>query len=127
VAIGVWGDPAQCETEAVFDRIRRLAPPPPGAPAPLAISAPGAVEELLTGAGLTLTGNGKADCPFTYPDLDTAWRGQSSAGPLRKAIQIAGEDTVLAAFSEALTPHRRADGTYRQNNVFRYVIATKQA
>ncbi len=41
VAIGVWGEPAWCETEAVFARLRALAPPPPGAAAPLAISAPG--------------------------------------------------------------------------------------
>src|SRR6516164_5616512 len=28
VAIGVWGDPARCETEALFARLRTLAPPP---------------------------------------------------------------------------------------------------
>ena len=28
VAIGVWGDPARCETEVVFQRVRRLAPIP---------------------------------------------------------------------------------------------------
>src|SRR3954451_5631348 len=37
VAIGIWGDPARCETEGLFARLRSLAPPP-GTPAPLALS-----------------------------------------------------------------------------------------
>src|SRR5580704_13211642 len=32
VAIGVWGDPGRCQTEALFARLRSLAPPPPGTP-----------------------------------------------------------------------------------------------
>jgi len=32
VAIGIWGDPERCETEALFARLRSLAPPPPGTP-----------------------------------------------------------------------------------------------
>jgi SAM-dependent methyltransferase len=55
VAIGVWGDAQRCETDGLFARLRSLAPPPPGTPAPLACSDPGVVEELLTKAGLTCT------------------------------------------------------------------------
>ena len=47
VAIEVWGDPARCETEGFFTRLRQLAPPPPGTAAPLAVSEPGVVEGLL--------------------------------------------------------------------------------
>ncbi len=53
VAIGVWGDEARCQTEALFARLRSLAPPPPGTPAPLAVSDPGVVEGLLDKADLT--------------------------------------------------------------------------
>jgi SAM-dependent methyltransferase len=51
VAVGVWGDPGRCQTEALFARLRSLAPPPPGTPAPLAVSDPGVVEGLLEKAG----------------------------------------------------------------------------
>jgi SAM-dependent methyltransferase len=127
VAIGVWGDPARCETEVVFQRIRALAPPPPGTPAPLAVSAPGVVEELLTGAGLLLSASGEVGCPFSYRDLETAWRGHSAAGPVRKAIEIVGEAPVREAFLDAHGPYRQPDSSYRQDNEFRYVIAGKPA
>lgn len=125
VAIGVWADPARCQTDAVFAAVRALVPPAPGAAAPLAVSATGVVEGLLAGAGLTVTGVGEADCPFIYPDLDTGWRGQSAAGPFRQVIEVAGAERVREVFERAHEPHRLADGTYRQENVFRYVIATK--
>jgi SAM-dependent methyltransferase len=125
VAIGVWGDPARCDTESVFAAIRAVAPPPPGTPAPLAISAPGVVEELLTSADLDLRTAVEVPCPFVYPDLATAWRGNKAGGPLRRAIEAAGEAVVRRAFEQAHAPHRRPDGTYRQDNVFRYLIAVK--
>jgi hypothetical protein len=82
VAIGVWADPARCETEVLFERIRALAPAPAGAHAPLAISTPGVVEELL-----------------------------------------AGEEIVRDTFVEVLSQFRQPDGSCRQENVFRYIIA----
>jgi SAM-dependent methyltransferase len=127
VAIGVWGPPDRCETEVVFARIRALAPPPPGAAAPLAISATGVVEDLLSGAGLGVVDSGEVDCPFAYPDLETAWRGQAAAGPFRKAIEIAGEAAVREAFVDVHQAYRQSDGSYCQENVFRYVIAGKPA
>lgn len=127
VAIGVWADPDRCETDGVFQRIRALAPPPPGAHAPLAISTAGVVEQLLADAGLVETASGEVDCPFVYPDLPTAWRGQASIGPFRRAIEIAGKDTVYDTYADALAPFRQPDGSYRQDNVFRYVLADKPA
>jgi len=127
VAIGVWGDPARCETDAAFQRIRELAPAPPGVAAPLAISDPGMVEGLLAGAGLVQAVAGEVDCPFVFPDAATAWRGQSSIGPFRRAIELVGEDAVRETYLRALEPFRQPDGTYRQENVFRYVIAAKPA
>jgi len=121
VAIGVWAEPARCETDVVFARIRALAPP---SATPLAVSAPGVVEDLLVRAGLTDPVAGEVDCPFSFPDLATAWRGQASIGPFRQAIEQVGADAVRAAYTAALAPFRQPDGSYRQNNVFRWVIAT---
>jgi SAM-dependent methyltransferase len=125
VAIGIWGDPAQCETEAVFQRVRALAPPPPGTHTPLALSTKGVLEDLLRKAGLVAAGSGDVSCPFVYPDLTTAWRGQRSVGPVRRAIEMVGEDLVRAAVVGALEPYRRPDGSYRQENMFRYLVAQR--
>lgn len=127
VAIGVWGDPARCETEALFARLRSLAPPPPGTPAPLAASEPGVVEALLEKAGLEVTGGGESDCPFTFADHDTAFEAHISAGPLQKVIDIAGEEAVRTTIHDVLEADRKPDGQLRQNNVFRYVVAEKPA
>lgn len=122
VVIGVWAGPERCETEALFQRIRALVS---AAGDPLALSAAGVVEQLLVTAGLTVTGFGEVPCPFTYPDLETGWRGQSSIGPLRRAIDVAGESAVREVFAEVLAGHRQPDGSYRQDNVFRYVSASR--
>jgi SAM-dependent methyltransferase len=125
VAIEAWGEPSRCETEVFFARLKELAAPPPGTAAPLAVSEPGIVEGLLTAAGLEPCAAGEAACPFIYPDLDTGWRGQSSAGPLQRVIQLVGEEKVRDAFDEVHALYQRPDGSYRQENAFRYVIARK--
>ena len=125
VAIGVWGDPAQCETEGLFGRLRSLAAPPPGTPAPLALSDPGMVEDLLTKAGLSVQGGGEVAIPIQFASLDEAWTAHTSAGPLQKVIDIAGPDTVREVIESVLEADRKSDGALRQDNVMRYVLATK--
>jgi SAM-dependent methyltransferase len=125
VAIGVWGDPGRCETEALFARLRSLAPPPPGTPAPLAVSDRGVVEGLLANAGLEVTSAGEASCPFRFGDLDEASAAHISAGPLQKVIDMAGAEAVRAVLVDVIEADRKPDGELRQDNVFRYVTATK--
>ncbi len=125
VAIGVWGEPSRCQTESAFAAVRAVAPPPPGAPTPLAISHPGVVEDLLATAGLAVSGAGEVDCPFVYPDLDSTWLGHGAGGPFVRAVQVAGEEAVKKAFFAAHEQYRQPDGSVRQDNVFRYVIATR--
>ena len=121
----MWGDPGRCETEALFARLRSLAPPPPGTPAPLAVSDPGVVENLLEKAGLTLASGSEALASFGYADHDEAWTAHISAGPLQKVIEIAGPDAVRQVMHDVLEADRKPDGQLRQDNVFRYVIAAK--
>jgi SAM-dependent methyltransferase len=125
VAIGIWGDPARCETEGLFARLRSIAPPPPGTPAPLAFSDAGVVEELLVKAGLEVSGGAEVPIPFTFADFDEAWRAHSSAGPLQKVIDAVGANPVRAVLESVLATDRKPDGALRQDNVMRYVIATK--
>ncbi len=125
LAIGVWGDPSRCETEGLFARLRSLAPPAPGTPAPLAVSEAGVVESLLENAGLQCASAGTVDCPFIFANLDEAWTGHQSSGALQKVIDAVGADAVRAAIFDVLEADRKPDGQLRQNNVFRYVTATK--
>jgi SAM-dependent methyltransferase len=127
VAVGIWGNPARCETEALFGRLRSLAPPPPGTPAPLAVSDDKVVEDLLTKADLTVRGGREVEFVIEFDDHDHAWRDHSSAGPLQRMIELAGEDAVRTVLHDVLEADRKPDGALRQNNVMRYVIATKPA
>lgn len=125
VALGLWGDPAKCETEALFARLRSLAPPPPGTVAPLAISEPGVVESLLESAGLKVTGGGEIPFPIRFNDLDEAWIAHSSAGPIQKLIDMVGAERVRAVVQDVLEADRKPDGELRQDNEMRFVIAIK--
>src|SRR5438034_11379848 len=75
------------------------------------------VEDLLSAAGLQLAGGGEASCPFRYPDLGTAWRGLSAAGPVQRVIQLAGVEATRAVCDEVHSQYRQPDGTIRQDNV----------
>lgn len=125
VAIGVWGDPARCETEALFARLRSLAPPSPGTPSPLAVSDAGVVEGLLADAGLHVNGGAEVPVTLEFADIDQAWARHTAAGPLQKVIEVAGQDAVRSVLTEVLETDRKDDGALRQDNVMRYVIATK--
>jgi SAM-dependent methyltransferase len=124
VAMAVWGRAEDCETVAVVAALSQfLPPPPPGAPGPFVLSAPGRVEGLLEQAGLAPLASGEVDCPFEFVDLETAVRGHMSSGPAAVAIRQAGAEVVQQVIAESLTPFRTSDGGYRQRNTFRYVIA----
>jgi ubiquinone/menaquinone biosynthesis C-methylase UbiE len=127
VAIGIWGDPARCETEALFARLRSLAPPPPGTPAPLGCSDQGVVESLLEKAGLRVVGGDEAPVSFGYADIEQAWTAHISAGPFQKVIDTVGADAVRGVVTEVLEADRKPDGQLRQDNVMRYVVASKPA
>jgi len=83
------------------------------------------VKGLLANAGLVEAASGEVDCPFVFPDLATAWRGQASLGPFRRAMEMVGADVVQSTYVDAVARFRQPDGSYRQNNVFRYFIAVK--
>jgi SAM-dependent methyltransferase len=114
----VWGDPERCETRVILAAIGALLPPPPQSGTPSR-----SAEELMRAAGLEPGPTGEVDTPLRYPDLATAVRIQSSSGPARMAINHAGlvptQDALAAAFAGA----RQPDGSYRHNNVFRYLVA----
>ncbi len=124
VAMAVWGREEDCEAVATVTALSKfLPPPPPGVPGPFALSAPGRVERLLQQAGLAPLTSGEVDCPFEFPDLETAVRGGMSSGSAAAAIRQAGAEAVQQAIIESLAPFRTSEGSYHQRNRFRYVIA----
>lgn len=125
VAVVTWATPERCETRTVLAAIGGLLPPPPpGAGGPFALSMPGALEALVTEAGLAPVRAGEAPAPFSYPDLDTAVRANLATGPARRAIEHAGLDATTDAIRSAFAEYRQPGGSYRQENAFRYVIST---
>jgi hypothetical protein len=60
--------------------------------------------------------------PLIYSDLATAVRTQLSSGPAQAAIRRSGLPAVRGALIRAFANSRKPDGTYRQENVFRYLV-----
>ena len=85
----------------------------------------GVVEDLLTKAGLSVRGGGDVPIPISFDSLDEAWEAHRAGGPLQKTIDTLGEATVREVIDAVLTTDRKPDGKYRQDNVMRFVLATK--
>jgi SAM-dependent methyltransferase len=125
VVIALWGKDEDCEATAILRAVCPLLPsPPPGAPGPLALGEDGVLERLTAEAGLAPGAGVAVDCPWIFPDLETALRANLTAGPMIRVINHAVEDAVRASLSGALKPVRLADGSYRVENKVRYMITT---
>lgn len=122
--ISTWDAPEHCEQRVVFKAVRDSLPTPPTGGGPFALSAAGALENLVEQAGWKATASSVVDCPFEYPDLETHWRAQKSAGPLQAALKSVRETQLRAAVDEAIKPFWTSAGGVRLQNRFRFVTAT---
>jgi SAM-dependent methyltransferase len=124
IAVVTWGAPAQCEMRSVLGAIGSLLPPsPPGAVGPFALAAPGALEALVEGAGLTAERVIEVPTPYVDADVATSVRAHLSSGPARRAIDNVGLDVTRDALQAVAEAARQPDGTVRFENVFRVVVA----
>jgi SAM-dependent methyltransferase len=124
VSFLVWGPPEQCESGVMFKEMGPLmTPAPANAPGAIGWSEDGKLEELARLSGLDPVTVGDVATPLIYPDLATAVRTQLSSGPAANAIRHAGLAAVRGALTRAFAPSRKPDGTYRQDNIFRYLVA----
>ena len=124
LVISTWGLPEQCEQRLILKAVRDSMPSPPTGGGPFALSAAGALESLVEQAGWKVTGSSEVDCPFEYPNLETHWQAQRSAGPLQAALRTVSEEQLRAAVEQAVASRRTSTGGVRLENRFRYVTAT---
>jgi SAM-dependent methyltransferase len=126
VVVQVWGRAERCDLTALLAVVGPLLPsPPPSGPDGRALCEPGVLEELASAAGLTPLETGDAVFDFVYPDEETMVATQLSAGLVALAAQIAGEEKLRAAIVSALAPFQAADGSYRLENEWHYLIAAR--
>jgi hypothetical protein len=81
------------------------------------------LEALVAQAGLTPLSARDVDVTWNYTNLDAALRALISAGPAVRAINTSGEARVREAVAEAINRFRLANGAYRLENKFCYLIA----
>lgn len=124
LVISTWGLPEQCEQRLILKAVRDSMPSPPTGGGPFALSAAGALESLVEQAGWKVTRSSEVDCPFEYPNLETHWQAQRSAGPLQAALRTVSEEQLRAAVEQAVASRRTSTGGVRLENRFRYVTAT---
>ena len=124
VLVAVWGAADKCELAPYLGAVGKLLPPPPpGAPGPFALSAPGALEALVGKAGLKPEAVTSVLTTMAFPDEATALRGLLAAGPSERAIRHSGEEASRKGIGEAIRPSRKADGSYAFKNEWRFLIS----
>jgi SAM-dependent methyltransferase len=120
----VWSPPEMCELAPHLQSLGALMPPPPpGAPGPFALSGRDALEAFFASAGLEVARIADVMCTFAYPDTATAIVALSSAGPVVRVAEHAGDEAVRREIEAFLAQHVRPDGTYAIHNPFRYAVS----
>jgi hypothetical protein len=76
-------------------------------------------------AGLKLLESGEVNCPSSYPDFETFWRGHIAGGNSQAAARIIGTEKLKATMQEAVKAFQTDDGRIEiAPNIFRYVVAS---
>jgi SAM-dependent methyltransferase len=123
VVVAVWGAADKCELAPYLGAVGKLLPPPPpGAPGPFALSAGGALEALVTKAGLKPEGVTSVTTTMRFPGEATTVRGLLASGVAERAIRHSGEDAVRKGVSDAVRASRKGDGSYVFENEWRFLL-----
>jgi SAM-dependent methyltransferase len=123
ITVCTWDVAEKNEFRFAIKAINSIMPEPPKGPGAFTLAEEGVLEALVEKGGLTVNGGGSTDAPFIYTDPETAWRGQNSAGPMQRAIEIVGEDAVREALQPVYEKQLARHGEIRFNNTFRFVTA----
>jgi SAM-dependent methyltransferase len=124
VVIQVWGAHERCDLEAMKQIARPFLPPRPAdAPPDPDLSQPGVLRALAEQAGLSPESEFDTTFAFEYPDAETLARALVAVAGLSLLAGPGREHELKTAIVDGLDPYRRADGSYRLENEYHYLIA----
>jgi SAM-dependent methyltransferase len=127
VAIQVWGAHERCSLEAMKEIARPFFPPrPPDAPPDPDFSRAGALEALAVEAGLTPVASFGASWAYTYPNEETLGRALVAPAGVALLVGPDREEATKAAIVDGLARFRTADGGYKLENEYRYLVAVRE-
>jgi SAM-dependent methyltransferase len=125
VVIQAWGAHDRCSLEAMKEIARPFFPPrPPDAPPDPDFSKPGVLEELAVEAGLTPVATFDTTWAYAYPNEETLGRALVAPAGVALLVGPEREDAIKAAIVDGLARFRTADGGYRLENEYRYLVAS---
>lgn len=125
VSVAIFGPPETVDEDVVFNAIADLLPPPKPTFPEYKFSQRGKLQELLAAAGLKDVVFAESDMPFDYPDAETGWRGQRSAGSIQDAIEQVGEDKVRQAVFDAFARFAQPDGRIHMRNMMWFATGAR--
>ena len=124
----VFADPEACDSALILEAVLNLFEEVPASRGPFALSAPGTLPVFIKSvAGLVCQAESELEYSHEYPDMETALRGQMSAGATWRAVEILCEDRVRQAIRRVLEGLRQPDGTVRMRNRYRMATALRKA
>ena len=126
VLLLVFGRPEHCDLTPMLRAVGALSAVPDAEEAPrskFGLHEPGILEGMAEAAGLRPVEAGDVVTALDFPDEETLVRELLSPGSVVLATRVAGEAAVRAAIRDALAPFRAADGTYRVENEWRFLIS----
>jgi SAM-dependent methyltransferase len=123
VVIQVWGPREQNDLEAMKEIVRPFLPPRPANARPEPDYArPGVLEDIAAQAGLTPEQAFDTTWSYWFPDHETLRHALVAPAGIGTLVGPAQEETLKDAITAGLAAHRTADGGYRLQNSFRYLI-----
>ena len=124
VVIQVWGPHEQNDLEAMKEIVRPFLPPRPADAAPEPDYAKlGVLEDIAIRAGLTPEQAFDTTWSYRFPDHATLRRALVAPAGIGTLVGPAREEAVKDAIIDGLAAHRTADGGYRLQNSFHYLLA----
>ena len=121
VAICNWGPREEREIDAISAPLLELEAPRPGDPP--RVDQPGVLEGLAQQAGLRPENAEEVEVPYEFPDRATLLRALLAISPVYGVAPDLAEPVVRRTVEVDAAPFRRADGSYRFENRFVYLIA----
>ncbi|MCX6466877.1 MAG: methyltransferase domain-containing protein [Pseudonocardiales bacterium] len=121
VVATVWGREDECGVRAFGEALEGFLGP--RRPAPALDAA--ALRALAVDAGLAVAALEEVVCPFVYDDEDDVLAPLFSSGIGHAAMRAAGPVAVRDAVLGRMERHRRPDGSYVLENLFRVLLLSR--